>query len=310
MAESLVGRVALSLLRLASWGYYLLPRPAQSLLDGILAALLRSARVREKVIRQNLEIAFPGEENSRKREKLLKAAYSHLARLSFEILFLFGPMRKYVRNHCELQGFDHWKEAKSRGRGVLFLASHVGNWEIMAAVGALHGMDILLVTKLLKPAWFHRGIETGRLRCGVRGTYEPRTLKDVLSHLKKNGTVGFVLDQYAGPPVGVRVPVFGTAVGTSTALATLAKRTGAIVLPVVNYRTPGGRLLVRIEPPIEWLEDHDPVRELARNTANYANRVEIHILEHPEQWLWTHRRFKGNLEPLREDEWSDGRPRK
>jgi KDO2-lipid IV(A) lauroyltransferase len=155
----------------------------------------------------------------------------------------------------------------------------------------------------------HQAIEKGRARCGVTATYEPRTLKDVLGRLKKNGTVGFVLDQYTGPPVGVRVPVFGTPVGTSTAIATLAKRTGAVVLPVINYRTPDGRWKVIIRPAIEWVASEDPAFELAQNTARYASELEKDIYAHPDQWLWIHRRFKGELGPLREGEWNEGRAR-
>src|SRR6185312_635098 len=118
-----------------------------------------------------------------------------------------------------------------------FVSSHVGNWEIMSGSGALlGGIDLMIVTKRLKPAWIHRAIERGRIRSGVKGTYEPRPMKDVLRHLSKNGTVGFVMDQYPGPPVGVRVPVFGVPTGTPAAIAALARRTGAPVVPVVNYR--------------------------------------------------------------------------
>jgi KDO2-lipid IV(A) lauroyltransferase len=150
----------------------------------------------------------------------------------------------------------------------------------------------MIVTKHLKPEWLHRAIEAGRARCGVQATYEPRTLKDVLAHLKRNGTVGFVLDQYAGPPVGVRVPFFGVPVGTMTAIAMLARRTGAKVVPVVNYREPDGRHVVSIRPALEWIPAKDPSEELAVNTARYAEEMERDIREHPGQWLWIHRRWK------------------
>jgi KDO2-lipid IV(A) lauroyltransferase len=150
-------------------------------------------------------------------------------------------------------------------------------------------------------------VEAGRRRVGVKGTYEPQTMKDILAHLKAGGTVGFVLDQYTGPPVGVRVPFFGIPVGTGLALATLVKRTGFPVIPVVNFRTPDGRMVTRVEAPLEWIEDPDPRRELARNTARYAEVLERIVREFPEQWLWSHRRFKGDLGPLGELEWEEGR---
>lgn len=319
MESRALGFLALLVLRSLAWLYYAQPASMRRGCGRILGALLRRSGVRAKVVEQNLAFAFAGD--PARRAELQREAYAHLGHLALEILLLLGPMRRYVERCSELRGLEHWKAAKARGRGVIFLASHVGNWEVMAATGAIHGgMDLMLVTKHLKPEWLHRAIEAGRARCGVTATYEPRTLKDVLSSLKRNGTVGIVLDQYAGPPIGVRVPVFGIPVGTSTAIAALARRTGAAILPVVNYRVAGGRWVVDIRPPLAWRAAADEGAEadagagapleLAENTAAYSAYLEADILAHPEQWLWIHRRFKGDLSPLRDGEWAEGRARR
>jgi KDO2-lipid IV(A) lauroyltransferase len=303
-----VGFIALIFLRCVAWAYALQPARLRRFWGEALGAALRKLKLRSRVVEQNLEIAF--RDSPEKRHQVFRQAYAHLGHLSLEILMLLGPMRRFVSRNSELIGVDHWREARAKGKGVLFLASHVGNWEIMAASGAIFaGMDLMLVTKHLKPEWLHQAIEKGRTRCGVSATYEPRTFRDVLSHLKKNGTVGLILDQYAGPPVGVRVPVFGVPTGTHTVIALLAKRTGAVVLPVVNYRTPEGRWKVVIRPPMEWADSGDATYELAENTARYAADLERDIYSHPDQWLWIHRRFKGDLGPIRDGEWSEKRVR-
>ena len=78
----------------------------------------------------------------------------------------------------------------------------------------------------------------------------------------------------------------------------------------MNYRTPEGKVIIQIEPPLEWQPHENAAYEIALNTANYASVLEGHILKYPEQWLWTHRRFKGDLSPLREGEWNEGRARR
>lgn len=289
-----------------------IPISIQRSLGRGLGAILRWMRIRASVVRQNLLIAYP--DDQAKRVELFGAAYQHLGQLILEILLHFGKedtFSRYVKAHSELRGLEHWQNAKAQGKGVVFLSCHVGNWEVMAATGGLLGsIDLMLVTKHLKPEWLHQKIETSRQSCGVGGTYEPNTLRDVLRHLKKNGTVGFVLDQYAGPPVAVRVPVFGIPVGTSTAVATIIKRTEAVLLPVVNYRAPEGRWVVEIRPPVPWKSHEDPRFELAANTAQYAALLEKDVRKYPEQWLWIHRRFKGDLAPLGPREWSEGRSRR
>ena len=310
MAGKALGLPLLILLHLSAGTLSLMPLPVRRLKAWSWSMILRSVGFRAKVVRRNLEIAFPGEVGRAKREELFVEAYRHLGSLFLEIFLLFGFFRRIVRREVELRGLENWRAAVAQGKGAFFLSSHVGNWELMAAAGAREGIDLLLVTKLLKPGWLHEGIERARLRCGVKGTYEPRTMRDVLAHLKRGGTVGFVLDQYAGAPVGVRVPFFGVPVGTHLALATLVKRTGAPVVPVVNHRLPDGRLVVEIEPALEWLPDDHPDRELARNTAKYAEVIESHVRRYPGQWLWTHQRFKGDLSPLRPGEWESGRSRR
>jgi KDO2-lipid IV(A) lauroyltransferase len=265
-------------------------------------------------VSENLLTAYPGEtpEFRLARRKIEGAAYRHVGRLFVEIALLLAPgffWRRFCDRWVELRGKHHWDLAHAQGRGVVFLSSHVGNWEAMAAAGALSGMDLWIVTKHLKPEWIHKKIEDARARCGVHGTYEPRTLRDVLRVLRSGGTVGFVLDQYTGPPVGVRVPYFGVTVGTSLALATVVKRMGAVVLPVVNARTRDGKLITEIREPLDWQNDVHPNRELAINTARFVECVEKDVRANPEQWLWTHRRFKGDLSPLRAGEWEAGRAR-
>ncbi len=266
-----------------------------------LGIVLRVAGIRRKVVRENLEVAYPGSEQAGVRLGLEKQAYDHLGSLVFEVPLVFAGMERFVRQKVIFKGADVWRQAASEGRGVLFLSSHVGNWEVMAAAGAAQGMPLMIVTKRLKPSWFHEAMERGRRRVGVEGAYEPRTLQDVLRWLKAGKTVGFVLDQHAGPPVGVRVPVFGVPAGTHTAPALIARRTGARVLPVVNYRTPEGGWVVEVEPPLELLPDGPEF--LGQQTAIFSAHLEKHIRRHPEQWLWIHKRFKGDRSPIQPGEW-------
>ena len=299
-------------LRALAWVYYLLPDGARRSLGHGIGKLLYWKKLRQGVVRQNLEYAYP--DDPALRERLVAESYRHLGQLGLEVLLLFGPMRRFGQKRLDVVGGENWQKAHALGKGVLVMSSHVGNWEVMAAGSAqsraLAPIDMMLVTKRLKPAWLHAAVEKGRRAAGVRATYEPRTLKDVLAHLKAGGSVGVVLDQYAGPPVGLRVPFFGVPVSTPSLVALLARRTGAPVLPAVNYRLPDGGFRLEVRPALEWIPREDAGEELGVNTAYYSEIIEKDIRNHPEQWLWTHRRFKGDLTPLREGEWREGRARR
>ena len=296
---------------LIGWFFYLLPLFLKKALGNTLGAVLRFIQFRSEVVKQNMKRAFPEKDlNDPQMKQLYKRFYRHFGMLIFEFFYLFGPMKRFCEKYVHIEGLEHVRELEKQGKSVIFLSSHLGNWEIMCAAVGRNIEQILIVTKVLKPQWLHHMIERGRLRCHVRGTYEPRTMRDILNQLKYKRRVGFVLDQYAGPPIGVRVPFFGVPVGTSNGVATVKRRMNAEVIPAENYRLSNGTWKVILHPPLTWISDENPHRELALNTAHYVSVIEKMIYRTPEQWLWTHRRFKGDLAPLKKGEWEAGRTRK
>lgn len=309
-----MGKIALWILKGLAYFFGFLPRKLQLIFGALLGTFLYFCRYRYAVVRQNLRIVFSNSQSSTaefKEASSLRKSYIHFGNLILEVLLVLGPLKRFVEKYVDVVGYENFENAQKLGKGVIFLSSHVGNWEVMAATGGvLRSTNLMLVTKHLKPEWLHQAIERGRLKCNVKATYEPKTLRDVLSHLKKGGTVGFVMDQYVGPPVGVRVPLFGVNVGTALVVAALVKRTGAPILPVENFRTSDGRWTVAVREAVQWKPHPDSHYELAVNTAEYTSVIEKHILSHPDQWLWVHRRFKGDLSALREGEWSEPRVRR
>lgn len=308
-----MGKVILVFARVIAGVFSVLPRRGQLCAGRCLGFILRQFKFRSPIVWQNLKLAYPGQDALQSR--YFKASYEHLGHLFFELLMVLGPLKSFVAKTVDFEGGDVLTQALQAGKGVVFLSSHVGNWEVMAATsGVFTESDLVLVTKRVKPAWLHEAIEEGRKLFRVRATYEPQTLREVLKTLKRGQCVGMVLDQYSGPPVGIRVPLFGIPVGTSGALAAIVKRTGAAVLPVENFRKQDGRWQVTIHSPLVWKKlpsagGSELHEELALNTAHYVSVLEKHILAHPDQWLWLHRRFKGDLSPLRQGEWGEIRVR-
>ena len=102
----------------------------------------------------------------------------------------------------------------------------------------------------------------------------------------------FPFDQYAGGRDGIEVEFFGRPTGTFRSLALIARATGAPVIPAATWREPDGRHVLRFEEPLAAIECEDYDEEIRRNTRSYNAMLERLILRHPEQWWWTHRRWK------------------
>jgi KDO2-lipid IV(A) lauroyltransferase len=114
----------------------------------------------------------------------------------------------------------------------------------------------------------------------------------VLAALARGAMVGILLDQNASRREGIFVPFFGRPASTSRAMALLAVRTGAPVLPIFARRQPDGRHRVIIRPPLAPPTANDREAAIVDLTARCAAVIEAAIREAPEQWLWMHGRWR------------------
>lgn len=271
----------------------ILPRRVEVALGRSLGRLVFRAKLfKRAVVDANLERCFPRLDGV-SRLSLIRRNYEHYGVLLFEYTHFFSPLRnhwrRYVPTAARAEGLEHWRKAHARGKGVIFFCSHLGSWETGAAAIALQGVRATIVTTVLTPRWLHDKITACRASVGMDAAFHPGSMVGVLKTLRRGGSVAFMNDQYARPPMGLPVVFFKTRVDTLSVVGPLSRRTGAAVLPLHTFRAPDGTTVARIEPEFDlgaWSDDPTAA------TQRVASRVELWVREHPEQWLWMHRRFK------------------
>lgn len=272
-----------------------LPRPIELALGRALGrfGLLVDPK-RRRIARENMRRCLP-ELDERAVDRLLAANYEHYGVLGLELLHMFAPIpghfRRYVERVMRVEGFENWEKAHAKGKGVLVFGGHSANWELGSAAGGLRDIHPTIVTRRLKPAWLDKWMEDTRLSVKVACAYQPRTMGAILKALRRNETLGFVIDQYMPPPMGEPLRFFGATVHTLTAVAPLARRTGAAIIPVHNVRRSDGTILLTFGP--EFVLGEDDKTDSQRMT----DILEKDIRATPEQWLWAHRRFKNATWP-------------
>lgn len=252
-------------------------------------ASLRIDGKRRRIAEENIRNCFP-EMGPEDRAGVLRANAEHYGVLALELAHMFTPIRghwrAYVLRTTKVEGIENWEKAHARGKGELFCSAHLANWEFAAAAGALRGMKVLIVTRKTQPKWMHDWLERVRLETGVTCAYQPRTVPAVMKAVRDGGGVVFVADQYMVPPMGQPLRFFGVTVDTLFAIAPLARRTGAAMIPVRQIREQDGivRIVVLPELPLGTDDREDNQR--------IVDLIESWIREIPGQWLWVHRRFK------------------
>ncbi|HVC08393.1 MAG TPA: hypothetical protein VNH15_00455 [Elusimicrobiota bacterium] len=274
-----------------------LPRRLEVSLARTLGRLVFQARLfKRRVVESNVKRCLP-KLSFAERRRLIRNNYEHYGLLLFEYMHFFSPFkghwRRYVPTVARMEGFEHWEKAHARGRGVIFFCSHLGSWEAGAASIALSGVEATIVTTVLTPRWLHDKITACRDSVGMKAAYHPGSMPAVLKTLRRGGSVAFMNDQYAAPPMGLPAVFFGTSVDTLAVVGPLARRTGAAVLPLHTFRAADGMTTAVIEPELEL---GDALDDASAATQRVASRVESWVRANPEHWLWMHRRFK-NVAP-------------
>lgn len=205
-----------------------------------------------------------------------------------------------LRGRVRVEGSAHVQEAGARGRGVILVTAHLGAWELLPLISAIHGYPLHMVVRPMDNVTLDRALTALRTRGGNAVIRKQDLMRKGLGLrvLKAGGTLGILIDQNITWREGVFVDFFGRTANTAFAPALLALRTGAAVLPVAIFREGPGRHRVVVEKPIAVRRSGDLHRDLQENTARFTQAIEAFIRRSPAEWLWVHRRWK--TQPLPE----------
>lgn len=243
---------------------------------------------------RNLAVAFP-ERTVADRRKLLRASYVNLGRAGAEYLRLGGFFYRRLKHRVTYQGFERWEEIRRRypGRGLLVLTAHFGNFELLCAGHAMHGYQISLVHHNQRWLAGEALMSWVRERAGVEIIRKHSAARAVLKSLRQGKIVGIPFDQNAKRSEAVFVPFFGELAATSSGPARLALISGAPVLPVFIVRQPDRRShRIVIEEEIQVRRSGDLQADIEENTRRFVAAIEDVVRRYPQQFLWTHRRYR------------------
>jgi Kdo2-lipid IVA lauroyltransferase/acyltransferase len=247
-----------------------------------------------KIGLKNLEIAFP-ERSVAERRQILRNSYKNLGRTAAEYVRMGGFFHRRLRDRVTYSRTDIWRalQPKYPGIGALILTAHFGNFELLPAGHALHGYQISLVhhTQRFLPG---DAIMTFiRERIGVKIIRKHKAAREMLRTLKRGDLIGIPFDQNAKRSEAIWVPFFGEMAATPGGFDRLAMMAHCPVVPVFIVRQPDGRShFIEVQEEIEQQRTGDKDADALVNTAKYQLVIEAMIRRYPDQWLWTHRRYR------------------
>lgn len=260
-------------------------------------------RIRRKVVTDNLKKAFP-EMDYPQRVKLGRESLCNLGRDIVEYSFLPFFDKKLCDDLFEFKDAHYMDEAIKKNKGVCVLTLHMGNGDLASAALSAVGYNIHLVSKEFKTKWLNDMWFAMRARAGTKFIPPRNSSYAILKALKKKENVIFVMDQFTGPPIGIRTQFFGIETGTGYGLAMMAERAKSPVIPVYTIRKNDGKHLIQFLPEIEFKEEESQEQTMVAMTQRYNSFIEDVVRKHPEQWMWVHKRWKTFREGKSRKKWT------
>jgi KDO2-lipid IV(A) lauroyltransferase len=239
-----------------------------------------------RVAQRNLALALP-EIPLERRAGIVDGVFRSIARM----LVAFAKMPRIRRENLDrwirLEGGEHFEAARRAGRGVLFATAHLGNWELSAYAHALISGPMNVVVRPLDNPYLDALVEGRRTLSGNLPIGKKDFARAILKALAANQAVGALVDQNSSVAEGVFVDFFGMKACANAGFARIAAHTGAAVIPgFALWSESERRYVLRFYPPIPMSGD------AGRDTQAVQSKLEEVIREHPDQWLWIHRRWK------------------
>jgi len=250
--------------------------------------VLRSAR---RIACENLKSAFPGRSES-VIKKIARRAFQNQGRNLFEVLCFDSLTRSLVDELITFEGKKSLDAAFKRGKGVLMLSGHFGNWELLGAALSLRAYPINVVARKIYIEQINDLLVSLRNASGMRVIMrsDAGSPRQILRALKHNECIGILIDQDAHVP-GVWVDFFHKKAYTPSGLAALALKSNAAVVSAFIVRDKN-RHRIEIKGPVDLLRTGNRAQDIQENTQMLTRIIEDYVRQYPEQWVWMHERWK------------------
>jgi KDO2-lipid IV(A) lauroyltransferase len=270
--------------------------PQAGRLTGLLISRLLPGR--RKVALDNIRQALPHMQSKPEwnsplvtPEEIARETFIHLGMSLVENCRLYHGRGNYLIDEIEFRGREHYDTARARGKGLIFLTGHCGNWELGAlAYGRKLQSSISVVARRQNNPYLNTMVEKMRMHYDNRVIYKENALRSMLSVIKQQNTIGLLVDQAVFPEEGVLIPFLGRMAWASKAPVVLSRKTGVAVLPAFIHRE-GGHHVITFYPECSF-EGGAADEEIARDVKVYSEYIERFIIAHPTDWYWVHRRWK------------------
>ena len=247
---------------------------------------------RKNVLIKNIKESLGNSYSKAELKKLEWRIFCHFGMMLFEVPHILRLNHKRLEKYVFFRNENNLVNALKKGKGVLILTGHFGNWEFMSAAISLRFARVSVVARPFDFKPLENLMLHVRSRFGAEIIQKMKGMRKILKAIKHKRMVGVLLDQNVDWYDGVFVDFLGKKACTNKGLALIALKTDAPVIPAFPVRQKDGRYCIIFDNEIELERSNDKTRDVEENTSKFTAIIEEYIRKYPDHWFWFHMRWK------------------
>ena len=240
----------------------------------------------KKIITDNLN-KFDSSLTSEKIKEISQEMWGNYGRIFSEYPYISNFRKGDLDKYIKIENVERLEEVKE-GQPVVFVSAHFSNFELMAMAIEKAGVNLSAIYRPLNNKMVNSIMEPLRkkyickkqIKKGVSGT------REILRHFKNGSSIALMIDQRVSQ--GIKTDFFGYDALTTTIPAQFVKKFNAKIVPVYIERTKNNSFKLKIYKALKFNKDED----ISSITLKLNKILEKMILKNPDQWIWTHNRWK------------------
>ena len=238
-------------------------------------------------IMNNLKQSNIGNSDS-EREQIIRNMWGNYGRILSEYPYLKKFKKNNLNNYIKIEGLEHLKEIKENKKKVVFVSGHFNNFELMAMQIENSGINVAAIYRPLNNFFLNKTMEKIRIKdiCKKQIKKGKGGTRELIKLFTEGYSVALMIDQRVSE--GIAVKFFNKTALTTTIPAQLVKKYDCEVVPIYIERYNKNYFKMNVEKPLIFRKDSS----LDDITLKLNKKLELMILRNPDQWIWSHDRWK------------------
>ena len=241
----------------------------------------------KKIIVDNIKLFNSSIKNDELND-IIKNMWGNYGKILAEYAFIPSFRKRKLENFLKIEGLENLEKLKKTGKPVVFISGHFNNFELMAMIIEREGIDLCAIYRPLNNKFLNIVMEYLRKKyiCKYQIKKGLKGIKEALANFKKGKSLAIMIDQRVTE--GIDIKLFGKNAFTTTVPAQFVRKFGSVIQPVYIERVNNYHFKISFDEQLNFIE-----KESSEMITEKLNKwLEGKIIKNPDQWIWTHNRWK------------------